>query len=647
MTTTRAKLVALCLAVVLLAGTGCGSATTISSGAAGLASQDFSVCDDTDVLVALLRTGLPTYDYDPSSDLATLIDNSDVVVAGVLASAVRDGETTLLRAAEASVLSATDDASADRFNATHSFVIDSVWASAEPDPLGAEVAFEPERTRFIAFLNADGAAGRFAVAVEGLHVSCGDPEPAKSVIAELPSETSGSVEEITAAVLAVVDPSSAGTEPIPTDRAGELAFGLQRCDHDAARMVADPTFYRDEPIYVGNEQPTEQVRTWAQNRPGYEDIWIDRDHNGWISVGFSQDAAIRQAELEAEFPGVGVVAVKVPATEAELRALRADVEAALQGLPSWGSGHSVSRGLVEISVPVLDDGTLARFAPFAGSRLCVDGLDPVDAVPDGDQPTEGEGWRLLGNDLTGASYRTGIATTADQYRQLWNQAGLSGELPAVDFTSEVVIWFGAVFGSSCPIRMDDVVFDLDQHLVHGKFVRPGNPTSCTDDANAEAYVVAVARDRLPDAPFAVQLNDTDPPRGVPEERTTVNVDLRPAGAILQPTDLVVESLDTSPPAPERFAPGFTIEDGFPWTLLIDLDCSVDVIGPLNATMWRSTDPDLINGAPLAWEEAAIDRMAEAEFLLTTGPPSLTITINGVAVTYDAVPATEEADMSCT
>ena len=63
-------------------------------------------------------------------------------------------------------------------------------------------------------------------------------------------------------------------------------------------------------------------------------------------------------------------------------------------------------------------------------------------------------------------------------------------------------------------------------------------------------------------------------------------------------------------------------------------------------MWRATDAALIEGPPTAWEAVAVDRFAEAEFLLMSNPPSLTITVNGVVVTYDAIPAGEEADMSC-
>lgn len=431
---------------------------------------------------------------------------------------------------------------------------------------------------------------------------------------------------------------------------GELAFGLQRCDHDAPRLAAEPSYYRDEPIYVGNEQPTEEVRAWAQRQPGFEDIWIDRDHNGWITVGFSEGASDRQADLEAEFSGVGVVAVAVPVSDAELQALRSEVEAALDGLPSWASGHSVSRGRVEVSVPVLDEETLARLAPFAGTALCVDGKDPADAVIDGPQPTGGEGWRLLGTDRVGQAYRTGVATHDEQYADLWAESGLEEaglDRPEVDFETEIVIWFGAVYGSSCPIRMDDVIVDVENRVIHGLFVLPGNPTACTDDANAEAYVVAIPRQRLPEAPFDVQLDADDPPRGAPEERTTVLVDLRPAGAVATGADLEVVTLEDFDPGPDRFEPGYVIEDGYPWVLAVDLHCSVDVIGPLNAVMWRAVDPALEPGQiPDGWIGPTGDDLVEAEFLLTSDPARLTITVDGATVTYDPIPAGEEAAMTC-
>ena len=455
------------------------------------------------------------------------------------------------------------------------------------------------------------------------------------------SRDSGDSVEVVEVGAAQQSTAAQGTEPVVAE---ELPFGVQRCDRDASFLQADPSFYRDTPIYVANEQPTDEVRAWALGQPGYEDIWIDRDNNGWIAVGFSQDAAVRQSELEAAFPDAGVVAVQVPVTQAELQALRADVEATLDGLQSWGSSHSVPLGLVEISVPVLDEETLARFAPFAGMPLCVDGRDPADAVVDRAQPSEGDGWRLLGADRSGETYRTGVATNLQQYEALWAQAGLGGELPQVDFENEIVIWLGAVFGSGCPIRLDDMVFDADRALVHGDFVLPGNPVGCNDDDNPEAYVVAVDRDELPAAPFAVQLNQDDPPRGAPLERTTVTVDLRTPGSVAGDQE---RSNEAPPPEQQRFMPDMVIEDGFVWTLAIDLDCSIDIIGPLNGISWIATDPALRDAdAPQAWEEAAIDRFVTADFLLSVDPPSLTITANGVTIEYEPVPADQDGDMSC-
>ena len=112
---------------------------------------------------------------------------------------------------------------------------------------------------------------------------------------------------------AIVEPDPTGAVPRAT---------IPRCE-DVPPLSAPAAAYRDTPIYVGNEMPVDDVREWAVGQPGYEDIWIDRDHNGWVAVAFSRDAAARQADLEREFPGVGVVAVPVDWTNAELEAIQA------------------------------------------------------------------------------------------------------------------------------------------------------------------------------------------------------------------------------------------------------------------------------------------------------------------------------------
>lgn len=345
-------------------------------------------------------------------------------------------------------------------------------------------------------------------------------------------------------------------------------------------ISADATSYRDEPVYVGNDMPIEDVRAWAVDQPGYEDIWVDRNHRGWIAVGFRSDAAERQTELEAEFPGVGVVAVQVEHGQDELVELQREVFAVMQanGMDPNGSVR-VPSGQVSAYVGVLDETTLEPLAEFAGRPLCFKGVDLSDAVIDGPQPRSGDSWRLLAVERTGDSYRTGAATTEDQYAALWAQSGVTAAPPPVDFDNNIVIWFGAVYGSGCEIRMDDVIIYLDRAIVHGEFVVPGNPGSCNSDANPEAYLVAVDRARLPQGPFAIQLGATDPPAGVPEERTLVAVDLSASGSTA--TD---DQIGTDPALFEAVDEGYVIgaggivEPGFPASYRLDLDCNFEVIG---------------------------------------------------------------------
>ena len=125
------------------------------------------------------------------------------------------------------------------------------------------------------------------------------------------------------------------------------------CD-DVPPISAAATLYRDAPIYVANEMPVDEVRAWAAAQPGFEDIWIDREHLGWITLAFSRDADLRQLELRQRFPDVGAVVVAVPWTMADLEHLQAKVH---QRLPFVsGSGIQSQRGVVTIFVgPLLPE----------------------------------------------------------------------------------------------------------------------------------------------------------------------------------------------------------------------------------------------------------------------------------------------------
>lgn len=349
----------------------------------------------------------------------------------------------------------------------------------------------------------------------------------------------------------VLGPATPGESAVVSEEPMPPAAGASIPLCPAVERISAPAdWYADSPIYVANEQPTEVIRAWAAGKPGFEEIWVDRDRFGWITLAFSVDAEARQAELRDEFPGIGVVAVDVDWTMAELHELQRRVDEEIAPLFPVSSAIYPMQGVVGIGVGVLEPERIAAVEEhFAGEPICIEGADPKDVPAAGPQPGHGDGWRLLADEQgIGQAYRTGIATDRASYEQLWTDVGLSGELPLVDFETEVAIWFGAVYGSSCPtIRLDDVVVDQERAIVHAEIVLIGGLRICTSDANPHAYVAAVKRARLPSGPFAIQLASHDPPAAAPEERTVVDVDLSPPGAVAAPGDV-----HPDPALPEPF-----------------------------------------------------------------------------------------------
>ena len=400
------------------------------------------------------------------------------------------------------------------------------------------------------------------------------------------------------------------------------------------RLAASPDAYADLPVYVANEMPVEEVQAWASTQPGYEAIWIDRDHNGWITVAFSQDSDARQTELASMFPGVGVVAVGVDWHMADLEALQQRVTDEMSEIAdSFGTGVSVTQGVVGIDVGVLTDEIRTQIASrFASERVCVDGRDPSTVPAPGPQPQAGDGWRLLADERgIGEAYRTGIATDARTYAELWAAVGIEATPPEVDFESEVVIWFGAVFGSSCPnIRLDEVV--VDGEFVYADIVLPDPPAGCTADANPHAYVVAIERATLPTGPFVIQLDADGPPAGAPEERTVVDADLSVPWAVAAPN-----AIGPDPNLPEPFVlrSGATIEPDVPYPFTFSTHCGVERLGEFNGVLWHSS-----GSTPREWRELITDtETLEVELTLRTDPePVIKVSAGGATVEY--VPITQ-------
>jgi len=447
-----------------------------------------------------------------------------------------------------------------------------------------------------------------------------------------------------AVLSAIVVAACAGmmTAPAPTV-GGQAQAPIPRCE-DVPELSAPAEAYRDTPIYVGNEMPVEAVRDWAIRQPGYEEIWIDREHNGWVAIAFSQDAAARQQDLEREFPGVGAVAIPVDWTMAELEALQRRVHEVLPPDVASASGTLVMQGVVMIGTGVLTPERVARIeAEFSGERVCLEGMDPADAPAPGPQQPAGLGWRLLVTEPTGSPYRTGIAWDAASLEELWAAAGVSAPIPPVDFTTEVVIWFGAVYGSSCPdLRLDDVVVDGGRQIVHADLVLVDPPMGCTADANPRAYLVAVQRLMLPAPTFVIQLTAEAPPGGVPEERTVVEADLRPPGSVAAP-----EQIHGDPalmePAPDFVKSGDTIETDIPNQYLFSVHCGAEWLGTLNDVTWRTAAPaGVVDWVPPAWEQVvAMDETIIVTVVMSPGPdPTVIATANDHAVVYR--PAREPA-----
>lgn len=395
-------------------------------------------------------------------------------------------------------------------------------------------------------------------------------------------------------LLAVALSACAGpATPDPVGASNGYA-GFPSCA-DTATIAADPALYRDEPQYGNATELVDAVRAWAADQDGVEELWLDRDRNGWVTVGVhGVDVAVLQEQVAAEFPGEGVVVVGVPHGRDDLQALMHRVLPALAAVgatPTGGVAPDVPRGRLSLhGVPTSAEAEDA-LRQFADEPLCVDALDASALVPEGDQPSEGDGWRLLGHEQgAGEAYRTGVATTDGQLTALWAESGLEGDAPDVDWQTEIVVWFGAVYGSSCPVRLDGVL--TQGPTLHGDIVVPGSGpfSACTEDANPHAFVVAIERAALPGGPFVVQLDADDPPPGAPQERTVVDVDLSAPGATASD-----EQLHLDPDAGPQPAP--VIEDGhaqlpepgarYVWRPRPD--CPGVVIGPFDGALWRLAD----------------------------------------------------------
>ncbi len=427
-------------------------------------------------------------------------------------------------------------------------------------------------------------------------------------------------------------------------------LGFDRCSRSTGLVSADPSFYRDEPVHLG-EQPPEALVDWAKRQPGFEEIWIDGDHNNWFVLGFSEGDITRlQSAVEAEFPATGAAVASVSTTNAYLDRLSAEVIELLNaaGEQSYSVGGSVASGIVSVDIGVLDVETVQALEPVAGEPICLTGADPRTVNPDRPQALTGDGWRLLGTVENGRE-SPNLYTSQDDLDQM-NWATSTSEV-SVDFETEVAIRFGLSLPcTSQQLRFTDVVVQVDPAVVYAETVLVGPPPADCDTAlRIRSYVVAVSRDRLPAGPFFLQLYRTKPRAGSYGQRILVDTDLTVPGALATPGDIKPNpdkvarderrAAGAEPNAGPVIAAGGYMEPG-PGHYRIGLECRFDRIGPINNIVWRATTPNLSANPPPEWTQAAgSGDFFRAEIELAAGsPPSLTVTAGDHSERYEPAPA---------
>lgn len=483
------------------------------------------------------------------------------------------------------------------------------------------------------------------------------------------------------ATFTVAPEPTTDAQPDEVDRsAGEADDAFDRCDRDAGRPTAPGDWYRDQPRYVGNEQPSNEVLAWAESRPGFQELWIDRDRNGWVTVGFSHDVDARQAEIRERFPDDGVVAVLQDIDLAALRQLQSDISEALRTADVSSTIGVGGQGKVEVGFGVLSVENLAPLQPFIGQPICVEGRDPAGART-GPQVTTGEGWRLLAIDGSARNrgsepdpgkppptpggmrlgHRLEIATNAEQLSSMWEvmqqsvDGGFAAEapVPVVDFDTEIVAAANSTESGSCPLQIFDVVVNLDARTVTVATGVSDDHAICTSDANTVAWAIAIERELLPPPPFTlsssadlwVEADLRQSAASVVDDATIARKsDQSSATPVPLPPGYTYDSRPSAPPRPDAEPPPATpppgfphvIEPGFPSDFALGVGC-VSAIGPLNGYVWAPVDASLAVGdTPDDWRAMEVDGLLSVELSLTNaeaGEATLDVTANGRTERY--------------
>jgi hypothetical protein len=127
------------------------------------------------------------------------------------------------------------------------------------------------------------------------------------------------------------------------------------------------------------------------------------------------------------------------------------------------------------------------------------------------QLPNGDGWQLLAQQRATGD-RNGVQLINDQAAldAAWKTMRLTSETPQVDFGRSIVAWLTPVGTIACTTRLDDISFDRERRLVDGAFSL-GLTLGCDSPPVSDSFLVALNRDRLPDAPYRIRILGPDQP----------------------------------------------------------------------------------------------------------------------------------------
>ena len=306
------------------------------------------------------------------------------------------------------------------------------------------------------------------------------------------------------------------------------AFGLRADPEYVAQVAEDPAATTAElgiPLlpaeaaeirrrFAAQDRMGALTAYGAEHRDQFGGLYIDQQAGGTVVLLFTGDIAQHQRAVAALAPaGVRTVVRQVRHTEAELEALQQQLTREMDALQPRGvefitSWTDVERNIVQLEAKS-NDPTLEATLEAAHPGM-VDVV--IHPLPGPWRNAEaGEGWRLVtfGETDNGEAYNVRAAVDAASWETMWGEVGLGDAAPDIDWDSEVAVSFAYGIGSSCrEIRLDDVVIDRTERLVHSVTSDPLAPRACTADlVAAHVFIVALDRSALPTSPFTVQLQE--------------------------------------------------------------------------------------------------------------------------------------------